>query len=130
MIALEARKRIGPGSHRGEAWLTQGIAANAIFNQVYAVSINAAASAGLGRSVIVDPERIVRLQAGDGEELITDVLDLDAVTRVRHFGTAGVSRAWEQINRQGPNIDLQMYGGTIRARRLRLVAPRPHSYSS
>ena len=61
--------------------------ANAIFNQLYVVSLNAAAPAGLGRSLIVDPEGLVRLQAGVGEELLTDVLDLDAVTRVREFGT-------------------------------------------
>jgi len=73
--------------------------ANPIFNQLYVVSLNAGAPAGLGRSVIADPEGIVRLQAGDGEELLTDVLDLDAVTRVREFGTAGVSRLWDQATR-------------------------------
>src|SRR5205809_4236339 len=41
--------------------------ANAIFNQLYVVSLNAAAPAALGRSVIVDPEGIVRLRAGDSE---------------------------------------------------------------
>ena len=51
--------------------------------------------------MIVDPEGLVRLQAGDGEELLTDVLDLDAVTRVREYGTAGVSRLWEQATRSG-----------------------------
>jgi formamidase len=90
--------------------------ANAIFNQLYVVSVNAAAPAGLGRSLIVDPEGIVRLEAGDGEELLTDVLDLDAVTRVRRFGTAGVSRIWDQLDRQGPEIELPMYGGSIRPR--------------
>ena len=59
----------------------------------------AGSPAGLGRSVIVDPEGLVRLQAGDGEEALTDVLDLDAVTRVREYGTAGVSRLWEQAQR-------------------------------
>jgi predicted amidohydrolase len=73
--------------------------ANAIFNQIYVVSLNAGSPAGLGRSVIVDPEGLVRLQAGDGEEVLTDVLDLDTVTRVREFGTAGVSRIWEQAKR-------------------------------
>jgi formamidase len=73
--------------------------ANAIFNQLYVVSLNAGSPAGLGRSLIVDPEGLVRLQAGDGEELLTDVLDLDAVTRVRDYGTAGVSRLWEQATR-------------------------------
>jgi len=75
--------------------------ANAIFNQLYVVSLNAGSPAGLGRSLIVDPEGLVRLQAGDGEELLTDVLDLDAVTRVREYGTAGVSRLWEQATRSG-----------------------------
>jgi formamidase len=90
--------------------------ANAIFNQLYVVSVNAAAPAGLGRSLIVDPEGIVRLEAGDGEELLTDVVDLDAVTRVRRFGTAGVSRIWDQLDRQGPEIELPMYGGSIQPR--------------
>jgi len=83
--------------------------ANAIFNQLYFVSVNAAAPAGLGRSLIVDPEGIVRLQAGDAEEILTDVLDLDAVTRVRQFGTGGVSRLWEQAQRMAPGLDLSMY---------------------
>lgn len=87
--------------------------ANAIFNQLYVVSVNAAAPAGLGRSLIVDPEGIVRSSAGDSEELLTDVLDLDAVQRVRRFGTAGVSRMWEQIERSGPGIHLPMYGGSV-----------------
>jgi formamidase len=87
--------------------------ANAIFNQLYVVSLNAAAPAGLGRSVIVDPEGLVRTAAGDSEELLTDVLDLDAVERVRTYGTAGVSRMWEQILRQGPGVELPMYGGTV-----------------
>ena len=73
--------------------------ANAIFNQLYVVSLNAGSPAGLGRSLIADPEGLVRLQAGDGEEVLTDVLDLDAVTRVREYGTAGVSRLWEQAQR-------------------------------
>ena len=87
--------------------------ANAIFNQLYVVSLNAAAPAGLGRSVIVDPEGLVRLRAGTSEELLTDVLDLAAVERVRRFGTAGVSRMWDQILREGPGIDLPMYGGRV-----------------
>jgi formamidase len=74
---------------------------NAIFNQLYIVSLNAAAPAGLGRSVMVDPEGLVRVQAGESEEMLTDVLDLDAVTRVRRFGTAGVSRMWDQLQREG-----------------------------
>jgi formamidase len=88
--------------------------ANAIANQLYVVNLNAAQPAGLGRSLIVDPEGIVRLQAGEAEELLTDVLDLDAVGRVREHGTAGVSRMWEQILRAGPAVELPMYGGRVR----------------
>jgi formamidase len=75
--------------------------ANAIFNQLYVVSLNAGSPAALGRSLIVDPEGLVRLEAGGGEELLTDVLDLDAVTRVREYGMAGVSRLWHQATRSG-----------------------------
>ena len=88
--------------------------ANAIFNQIYVVSLNAAAPAALGASVIVDPEGLVRRAAGDGEELMTDVLDVDAVDRARRYGTAGVSRMWDQILRAGPRVELPMYGGRVR----------------
>jgi formamidase len=102
---------------------------NAIFNQLYVVSLNAAAPAGLGRSAIVDPEGIVRLQSGDTEEMLTDVLDLDAVTRVRRFGTAGVSRMWEQIQRAGPGIHFPMYGGPVQQSTAALEAGSPSSAS-
>ncbi|MFN8161663.1 MAG: carbon-nitrogen hydrolase family protein [Solirubrobacterales bacterium] len=88
--------------------------ANAIANQLYVVNLNAASPAGLGRSLIVDPEGRARVQAGSGEELLTDVLDVEAVGRVREHGTAGVSRMWEQIMRLGPGLELPMYGGPIR----------------
>jgi predicted amidohydrolase len=88
--------------------------ANAIFNQLYVVSLNAATPAGVGRSLIADPEGLVRVAGGAGEEVLTDVLDLNAVERVRRFGTAGVSRMWEQMLREGPGIELPMYGGTVR----------------
>jgi formamidase len=88
--------------------------ANANFNQLYVLSLNAASPAGIGRSLIVDPEGLVRVASGAGEELLTDVLDLEAVERVRRFGTAGVSRMWEQMLREGPGIELPMYGGSVR----------------
>ncbi len=91
--------------------------ANAIFNQLYVVNVNASQPAALGRSVVVDPEGLVRVQAGEGEELLTDVLDLEAVERVRRFGVAGVSRMWEQLDSlDGDGPELPMYGGRIRPR--------------
>ncbi|MFI0975478.1 carbon-nitrogen hydrolase family protein [Streptomyces sp. NPDC021093] len=90
--------------------------ANAWTNQVYVLNLNAADPAGVGTSVIVDPEGIVRQQAGPGEEVLVDVLDLDAVTRVRTYGSAGINRPWEQLARYGENIKLPMYGGSYRPR--------------
>ena len=89
--------------------------ANAIFNQLYVVSLNAGSPAALGRSLIVDPEGLVRLEAGGGEELLTDVLDLDAVTRVREHGTAGVSRIWDQAVRSLPTLGYPMPPGEGRS---------------
>lgn len=85
--------------------------ANAIVNQLYVVNLNAGSPAALGRSLVVDPEGLVRRQAGEGEELITDVLDLEAVDRVRELGTAGVSRIWEQAQRVLPALDWPVYHG-------------------
>ncbi|MFC9636819.1 carbon-nitrogen hydrolase family protein [Streptomyces mirabilis] len=88
--------------------------ANAWTNQLYVVNVNTADPAGVGASVIVDPEGIVRQQAGTGEEVLVDVLDLDAVTRVRRYGSAGINRPWSQLARYGASIELPMYGGTFR----------------
>ncbi|MGZ4231871.1 MAG: carbon-nitrogen hydrolase family protein [Solirubrobacteraceae bacterium] len=87
--------------------------ANAIANQLYVVSVNASAPSGLGRSVVIDPEGLVRVQASAGEELITDVLDLDAVTRVRAHGSFGLNRLLDQLDRVGPTLELPMYGGYV-----------------
>jgi formamidase len=91
--------------------------ANAIFNQLFVVNVNAAQPSALGHSLVVDPEGIVRVQAGEGEELLTHVLELEAVERVRRYGIAGVSRMWEQLDSlDGAGPELPMYGGRIRRR--------------
>lgn len=90
--------------------------ANAIVNQIHVVSINAPAPTGLGRSIIVDPEGNVRYQAGAAEEIITDVLDFNAVHRVREFGTLGLNRMWEQLDKSC-RLDLPVYGGRYQPRR-------------
>jgi formamidase len=87
--------------------------ANAIANQLYVVSVNACAPAGLGRSVLVDPEGHVRYEAGAGEEVITDVLDLDAVTRVREHGSYGINRLLDQLDRVGPGLELPQSEGFV-----------------
>ena len=66
-----------------------------------------------GRSVLIDPEGLVRMEAGSGEELLTDVLDLDAVSRVRTTGSFGLNRLLDQFDRLAPALELPMYSGGL-----------------
>lgn len=87
--------------------------ANAIFNQLHVVSLNAPSPYGHGRSVVVDPEGTVRYEAGSGEEQITITLDLDAAAVARRRGSFGINRMLEQLDRLGPDLELPMYGGYV-----------------
>lgn len=90
------------------------VRANAIFNQVFMVSANAAAPSGEGRSLIADPEGGVRTRIpGSGPGILTDVLNLEEVDRVRRFGTAGLNRMWSQFRDEDPVLELPMYEGRI-----------------
>lgn len=48
--------------------------ANAIFNQLWIVNVNAGGPVATGQSLIVDPEGMVRQQAGGGDEVLWTVL--------------------------------------------------------
>lgn len=85
--------------------------ANAYVNQVAVVNVNAAAPVGNGRSLIVDAEGAVRYEAGVNEEVLTTLLDLDAVALVRERGAFGLNRMWDEMDRVGPSLDLPLYGG-------------------
>jgi predicted amidohydrolase len=88
--------------------------ANAIVNQVFVASVNAAAPDGLGRSLLVDPEGRVRVEAAGVETtVLTDVPDLDEVTKVRRYGTAGLNRMWQQFEPGEPPLTLPLYGGEL-----------------
>jgi predicted amidohydrolase len=87
---------------------------NAIVNQVYVVNVNMGGRPGPGRSIIVDPEGHVLQTAGDGEEFLTDVLDLDAVARVREYGSVGLNRMWAQLEAEGGELELPLYRGSFR----------------
>ncbi len=94
------------------------IRANAITNQVYIVSANAAAPAGTGQSLIVDPEGHVRVQLpSEAPACMTDVLNLDEVERVRTYGTAGLNRMWSQFNETDEPLELPVYSGRIEPQR-------------
>jgi formamidase len=89
---------------------------NAIVNQVHIVNVNAASPVGNGRSVVIDPEGTVRYEAGSGEEVLTTVLDFDAVRIVRERGAFGMNKLWEQLDRHGAELELPMYGGRYQPR--------------
>ena len=88
--------------------------ANAIVNQVFVASVNAATPTGLGRSLLVDPEGRVRTHAPGAEPcVLTDVIDLAEARRVRRFGTAGLNRLWEQFQPGDVPLNLPLYSGKI-----------------
>jgi predicted amidohydrolase len=98
--------------------------ANAIVNQVFVISVNAAAPVGVGGSLVVDPEGRVRVSAENpSATVLTDVIDLDDVRRVREFGTAGLNRLWDQFSPDNggrdtdPVIELPLYSGRIDPKR-------------
>ncbi|MBB5320956.1 carbon-nitrogen hydrolase family protein [Marinobacter oulmenensis] len=90
------------------------VRANAIFNQTYVVSANMAEPAGTGQSLIVDPEGLVRTaMPGATPGILTDVLNMEEVARVRQFGTAGLNRLWAQSRPDDPVLELPMYQGRL-----------------
>jgi formamidase len=76
--------------------------ANAIANQCYVLNVNGALDVGGGRSIAVDPEGRVLFEGGSGEELVSEVLDLDRVRTVRERGTRGMNRLLWQLGEHGP----------------------------
>jgi formamidase len=87
--------------------------ANAIVNQVYVVNVNMGGRPGPGRSIIADPEGHPLQIAGDGEEFLTEVLDLETVSRTRRFGSVGLNRMWKQVEAEGTALELPLYGGAF-----------------
>jgi len=88
--------------------------ASAIQNQVFVLSANAAAPVGTGRSILADPEGLVRFQApSEAAAFLTDVVDLDAVQTARRLGTCGLNRMWSQLRPEDPVVELPLYDGTL-----------------
>jgi predicted amidohydrolase len=88
--------------------------ANAIFNQVFMISVNCAGPTGEGRSIIVDPEGTVLSEAPDGSPCVLSArLDMGHPGRVRSSGTAGLNRMWSQLRADDAAIELPIYGGRI-----------------
>ena len=85
--------------------------ANAIFNQCYFIDINGIGPWGGGRSMIVDPDGRILQKAGERETMMTEIIDLDNVSRTREYGNLGLCQLWKQL-RDGPN-DFPIYQNGI-----------------
>ena len=88
--------------------------ANATVNQVFVASVNASGPSGLGHSVLVGPEGNVLAELpGAAPGVLTAVVDLDAVTHARRYGSFALTRVWSQVREDDDPIPLPLYGGAI-----------------
>jgi predicted amidohydrolase len=84
--------------------------ANAIFNQCYFIDINGVGPYGGGQSLIVDPDGRVLQQVGSHETILTEILDLDHVTRTRRYGTIGLAQTLKQLRDSGQRFPIYEQG--------------------
>lgn len=88
--------------------------ANAITNQCYVASVNAAAPEGVGQSILVDPEgKVMACTDGDGERSVSATIPLTHAREVRQNGTLGLGRVWQQFRAGDPLVSLPLYEGHI-----------------
>ncbi|WP_300765660.1 carbon-nitrogen hydrolase family protein [uncultured Bifidobacterium sp.] len=91
---------------------------NAIVNQVYMASVNAAEPDGMGDSLLVDPEgHVLSHLAGPRQQLLITTVNLDHARRVRNDGTEGCNKLWEEFRDDDPPIPLPLYDGSISSTR-------------
>lgn len=84
--------------------------ANAIFNQCYFVDINGVGPYGGGQSMIVDPDGRVLQKAGSSQTILTEIIDLDNVTRTREFGTLGLAQTLKQLRDSNHEFPIYQQG--------------------
>jgi predicted amidohydrolase len=88
--------------------------ANATVNQVFVASVNGSGPSGLGHSVLVGPEgNILGELLGATPGVLTAVVDLDAVSNARQYGSFALTRPWSQIQEGDDPIPMPLYGGAI-----------------
>jgi predicted amidohydrolase len=86
--------------------------ANAISNQLYFLNVNGLGVGGVGCSIFVDPQGRILQTSGESEIIMTEIIDLDLVSRVREYGTLGTSQLWKDLAHfKG---DFPIYQGDIR----------------
>ncbi len=75
--------------------------ANALFNQCYFISVNGIGTWGGGRSTMIDPDGRVLQESSANQTILTEIIDLDHVTRTREFGTLGLAQTLKQLRDAG-----------------------------
>lgn len=69
----------------------------AIFNQCYFIGVNGVGPWGGGRSILVDPDGRALQTGTEHAMILTEILDLDHVTRTREIGTLGLNQTLKQL---------------------------------
>ncbi|MFF9213262.1 MULTISPECIES: carbon-nitrogen hydrolase family protein [unclassified Streptomyces] len=88
--------------------------ANAIVNQVWVASVNAAAPTAHGRSLLIDPEGHIQVSSAAAEDVtLVSIVDFDRVPAARKFGTSGDSWPWDHFQPGDTPLELPLYGGRI-----------------
>jgi predicted amidohydrolase len=75
--------------------------ANALFNQCYFISVNGIGDWGGGRSTMINPDGRVLQEACANQTFLTEIIDLDHVTRTREYGTLGLAQTLKQLRDAG-----------------------------
>lgn len=84
--------------------------ANALFNQCYFISVNGVGEWGGGRSTMIDPDGRVLQEASANQTILTEIIDLDHVTRTREFGTLGLAQTLKQLRDAGQTFPIYENG--------------------
>jgi len=100
--------------------------ANALFNQCYFISINGNGTWGGGRSTMIDPDGRILQEASSNQTILTEIIDLDHVTRTREFGTLGLAQTLKQLRDSGQTFPIYENGKLSRGSFERLGALKYH----
>lgn len=84
---------------------------HAITNQCYFVDVNGVGLWGGGFSQVVDPDGRVTQRVTGHETVMTEMLDLDRVTRAREFGTLGLTQTLKHL--RDSRVEFPQYQGVL-----------------
>jgi len=70
---------------------------------------------GGGRSTMIDPDGRILQEAGTHQTILTEVIDLDHVTRTREFGTLELAQTLKQLRDAGQTFPLYENGSYPKA---------------